>query len=349
MPRRWPSAPRPSAPRHPYEALPDERYWRRAVAGLDPSQVDPVGPGFPLRIAPGERVASAGSCFAQHLSRALEAAGMGYLVTEEAPPGLSPAEAAARHYRIYSARYGNVYTARQLRQLFERAFGRFTPLEEAWARDDGRWVDPFRPQIEPEGFESLEALRAARDEHLAAVRRMFEQLDVLVFTLGLTEAWADRRDGAVFPLAPGVAGGRHDPARHVFRNARVAEVVDDLRSLLRGLRELNPRARLLLTVSPVPLVATAEPRHVLVSTAASKAVLRAAAQEIADDEPGCAYFPSYELVTGPQQRGAAFEADLRSVRPAVVAAAPGEALQAELRELGRIICDEEALDAASAR
>jgi hypothetical protein len=124
-------------------------------------------------------------------------------------------------------------------------------------------------------------VQAQRGAHLAAVRRMFETLDVFVFTLGLTEAWRSRVDGSVYPLAPGVAGGSFDPARHEFVNFPVDEVRADMAEFVHELRKVNRRCRIVLTVSPVPLIATYEPRYVLVSTAYSKAVLRVAAEETA--------------------------------------------------------------------
>src|SRR5205823_5578884 len=60
-------------------------------------------------------------------------------------------------------------------------------------------------------------------------------------------------------------------------------------------------------------VATAEPRSVLVATTYSKSVLRVAAEEIANHDPGIAYFPSYEIITGQHTRGRYFASDLRSV------------------------------------
>ncbi len=39
--------------------------------------------------------------------------------------------------------------------------------------------------------------------HLAAVRRMFEESHLFIFTVGLTEIWESTVDGAVFPVAPG--------------------------------------------------------------------------------------------------------------------------------------------------
>lgn len=342
----------------PYASLPAKHFWRQAVANVSPGQVDPVdAPAF--RIDLQTIVATAGSCFAQHISRQLKKRGFNHLLAEPAPAGTSASEAARLNYGVYSARYGNLYTTRQLLQLLQRARGGFTPREPAWQRNDGRWVDPFRPEIVPEGFPDAASVETARAEHLAAVRRMFETVEVFIFTLGLTEAWRSREDGAVFPLAPGVVAGAFDPARHEFVNFGIAEVQADLDEFLRLLREINPRVRVLLTVSPVPLVASYEDRHVLVSTTYSKSVLRVAAEEAARRHPGCAYFPSYEIVTGSFNRGAYFEADLRSVNAAGVdhvmrlffthyapdglSSATDDELINEAEDNFRIVCEEERL------
>jgi hypothetical protein len=349
---------------HPYADLPPSSFWKRAVASVPADSLDPVlAPAF--RIRPRDKVATAGSCFAQHISKRLRSSGYSFLVTE--PPQSGEANAEARGFYDFSARYGNLYTARQLRQLFERAFGRFAPVDRYWELPGGRFCDPFRPRIEPEGFASVKDLVEDRKRHFAAVRRMFKQLDVFVFTLGLTECWASRKDGAVFPLAPGVAGGKFDPEKYEFLNLGVEDVVADLKSFLAQLREVNPKARLLLTVSPVPLIATYERQHVLVSTTYSKSVLRVAADIVSKSEPGTCYFPSYEIITGNHARGRYFEDDLRSVTSAGVdhvmavfmnrmatvppaAQKPAElseaalATLAEVEKLAEVECDEEVLD-----
>ena len=70
---------------------------------------------------------------------------------------------------------------------------------------------------------------------------------------------------------------------------------------------------MLLTVSPVPLIATYENRHVLQSTTYSKAVLRAVAQEVCDSMALVDYFPSYEIITTHAHKGRYFKEDLRDV------------------------------------
>jgi hypothetical protein len=292
---------------NPYADAPNIAFWSRAVAGRGPFGVDPAGEP-PFAIGPRDAVATAGSCFAQHIAGALAARGYRYLVTETGPENGSDAS-----YGVFPARFGNIYTVRQLLQTFDRAYGLYRPQETAWRRADGAWVDPFRPRVEAAGFATLEALEADRRGHLAAVRRMFEDCDVFIFTLGLTEAWRAKADGAVFPLAPGVAGGDFDPALHEFHNFEPEEMTADLRAFLGKLRTVNPRARVILTVSPVPLIATAADRHVLLSNTYSKAALRVTAEAVARREPDVAYFPSYEIITGPQTAGRFFAEDLRSV------------------------------------
>src|SRR5690606_5004505 len=115
------------------------------------------------------------------------ASGFNYFVTEPGHPILSDGIRKAHNYGLFSARYGNIYTARQLLQLFHRAYGEFEPAEDVWIETDGAVLDPFRPTTQPGGYVSEAEMRADRRQHLAAVRHMFEQLDIFVFTLGLTE------------------------------------------------------------------------------------------------------------------------------------------------------------------
>lgn len=299
--------------RHPYKSLPAKAFWKRAVAGLAPGDVDPVGI-FDLRIDTETKVATAGSCFAQHIARYLKNSGYCYYVAEQGHPILPARVRARMNYGLFSARYGNIYTARQLRQLFDRAYGRFTPAEDAWETGPDVFVDPFRPTTQPGGYISRDELLADRDQHLAAVRKMFETLDVFVFTLGLTECWRSRDDGAVFPVCPGVEGGAFDPERYEFYNQPVEDVIADLTAFREGLKEVNPDAQIIFTVSPVPLVATAEPgAHVLSATTYSKSVLRVAAESMRQRFDDVHYFPSYEIIVGAFNRGAYYAPDLRNV------------------------------------
>lgn len=299
---------------HPYQALPEYTRWRKAISLTPAHAVDPVV-NFPFRIATDEKVATAGSCFAQHIARHLRQNNFNYYVAESAHPLLAfaPLVAAGYNYGTFSARYGNIYTSRQLLQLIQRALGHFSPAEGPWFTESGRVIDPFRPQIQPNGFVSEHEMMLDRTQHLARTRTMFETLDYFVFTLGLTEFWYSRADGAALPICPGVSGGTFDDARYGFANLSVDDVLQDMTEFLRLLRDINPHAKVILTVSPVPLAATAEPCHVLVSTTYSKSVLRVAAETLQQRNNFVAYFPSYEIITGNFNRGAYYDGSLRDV------------------------------------
>lgn len=272
--------------------------------------IDPVHEALDIR--PEHRVVTMGSCFAQHIARNLPRLGLNYHVVEVAPPGMSDQEANADGYNVFSARFGNVYTARQAVQLFDRAYGSFTPVEHVWRRGDG-YVDSFRPRIERAPLPSPGAVMEAARRHLSNVRRMFEEADWLIFTLGLTEAWRSTTDGAVYPVAPGVAGGDFDPEKHEFVNFNVDDVRKDLGDFVRRIRTVNSHCKVLLTVSPVPLIATYENRSVIVSTIYSKSVLRVAVDDVERNIDGVVYFPSYEIITSPAADGRYFADDLREV------------------------------------
>jgi len=349
---------------NPYRSLPEHHFWRRSISAAARAEFNPVV-STKFKIAKQDRIATAGSCFAQHISRKLDQIGFNYFVTETGDD-LPPDEAAARNYRVFSARFGNVYTTRQLLQLFEEAYGRRQPAERVWQRTDGRFVDPYRPAIEPDGYATPADVLAARRHHLACVRRMFEEADLFIFTLGLTETWTSGADGSSFPVAPGVSGGEFDPQQHGFTNLTVADVEGDLAAFLDGFKQVNPNGKVLFTVSPVPLIATYEPRNVLVSTTYSKSVLRVAVERFWRELPWVDYFPSFEIITGSFNGGAYFAEDGREVNafgvahamrcfvqnyvegienPAAVSVSTPSARPAPQPD--QIVCDEEAINQAN--
>jgi hypothetical protein len=300
----------------PYDGIAPYRSWRKAVSSVDRHAVDPqVKARFALDRS--TKIASAGSCFASRIAEHVQNYGFTYQLVEPGPPWLDAAERKVHGYGEYSARYGNIYSALQLLQIAQRALGLFDPLERAWAAKDG-FVDPFRPSIQPDGFLSERELENDRRQHLAAVERLLTETDVLIFTLGLTEIWYDARDGAVFPSAPRRGQGTFDPKRHLYRNLSVAENVDALEQFLELLRSINPGAKVILTVSPVPLAATMEDHHVLVSSTYSKAVLRVAADEIVRRHRHVDYFSSYEIVMATGHTETYFADDRRHVTDAAV-------------------------------
>lgn len=302
----------------PYADLPERSFWKSGVARSDPLTVSGLYDAK-FQLSATDRIATAGSCFAQHLATPLRTNGYRVLDVEPPPPWLDGNACRAHGFGLYSARYGNIYTARQLLQLTREALGGFVPADRVWERK-GRFYDAQRPGVDPNGMDSPEEVLFVRDAHLEQVRQLFCRMTVFVFTLGLTEAWMDASATTVFPTAPGTVAGQWDPARYQFKNFRTAEVARDLRAFRALVREVNPHFRMILTVSPVGLAATALDTHVLAATTRSKAVLRAAADEVATGDAGVDYFPSYELIATPFSAATFYKPDLREVTPEGVAA-----------------------------
>ncbi|MCV3765512.1 GSCFA domain-containing protein [Rhizobium sp. TRM95796] len=296
---------------HPYKSLPDKAFWRPSVAELNAFEVNNLwSPKF--KIKPDSKVATYGSCFAQHIGNALQDRGFNWFITEQPIVGLPPEFTKKYNYNIFTSRTGNIYTTSILKQWVSWASGEATPPDEYWEAN-GRIFDPFRPTVEPEGFESIEEMRMAREETIKRFKQSIVESDFFVFTLGLTESWVNIEGGYEYPLCPGTVQGEFDPAKHVFVNQDFPTVRNNLQNAILAMRSLNPRLRFILTVSPVPLTATASGEHVVLATMYSKSVLRAVAGLMEQTRRFIDYFPSYEIINSPVFKGAFFEPNMRSV------------------------------------
>lgn len=300
----------------PYLKASETAFWSGAVANVNffdlrelSSHQDVLNSDF--------KYATAGSCFAQHISRHLKGRGLTCLDLEKAPEGLSKEEASAFGYNQFSCRYGNIYTTRQLYQLFLESEGRLVHGDDIWTKE-GRFYDAFRPSVDPVGYNREKHVRAQRASHLVKVSQLWRELDVFIFTLGLTECWVSREFGSVYPTAPGTIAGCFSNDKYKFLNLGYMEIYSDLESFWSELKKINPKAKLLLTVSPVPLTATAGEDHVLVATSYSKSVLRAVAGEFVRNTSDAYYFPSFEIINSHPSRGMFYNPNLRTVNNAGV-------------------------------
>jgi hypothetical protein len=303
---------------NPYQSQPPSAFWKTGVTQENPYLIRGIYKKK-FALSSTTKIATAGSCFAQHISRHLKRRGYDVLDVEPPPPGLQDNLHQKYGFSMYSARYGNIYTVRQLLQLSQEAAGQRVPENVIWQKGQ-KFFDALRPGIEPEGFDSAEEVMFNRKHHISQVKRLFQDLDVLIFTLGLTEMWVDRQMGTVYPTAPGVIVGNFDPEAYEFKNASFSEVIQDFSAfqvVLNNIRANRPFS-IILTVSPVPLTATAHPQHVLLSTTYSKSVLRAVAGELSSKYQHIDYFPSYEIVTNPRLHSTSFTENLRSVRDEAV-------------------------------
>lgn len=296
---------------HPYQSLDPRAYWKTGVAQgniLDASNL--WTPKF--SISREDKVVTAGSCFAQHISRAMVENGFNWIDSEPAPDFVSEEKRRKFGYGVFSFRTGNIYTARLLRQWIEAAFGQTLLDEEVWEKD-GRFFDPLRPAIEPGGFESRAECFSMRAHSLVAIRRALEEATLFVFTLGLTESWRNQDTNLTYAACPGTLAGAFDANRHIFHNLSYPEIHSDLNAVFKIISRYNPSIRFLLTVSPVPLTATAANCHVLPATIYSKSVLRAVAGDLVGARLDTDYFPSFEIISSFPYRGMFYMPNQREV------------------------------------
>ena len=295
----------------PYKGLHKRAYWKTGVANQNWEEFSDIWrPKF--SIDRNLRIMTAGSCFAQHITRKLRAQKFGVIDTEPAPRRMSPETAHKFGYGLYSARYGNVYTVRQLLQLVKQAFASNSEMPLIHKKQS-RFFDALRPSVEPHGFSTEEEVVIHRAHHLKMVRRALKQVDIFIFTLGLTEAWV-HLGHTVLPTAPGTIAGSYDPAVHTWRNFSFNEIYADFTEFRKLVHRIRPECKFLLTVSPVPLTATAADQHILPATIHSKSILRAVAGQLIADYDDVDYFPSYELIATPFLGSCFYEDNMREVR-----------------------------------
>ncbi len=148
-------------------------------------------------------------------------------------------------------------------------------------------------------------------------RKIFDQTNVFIITLGLSEVWYDKKSGEVFWRS--IPRNIYNPDRHGFKILSVAENKKNLELIYDRVRKYRPDATLIFTLSPVPLVATFRPVSCITANSVSKAILRVAVDEFMreHEDKNLFYFPSYEIVQD-FFRDDAFNDDLRHVRPDVV-------------------------------
>ena len=179
------------------------------------------------------------------------------------------------------------------------AFGEFTPDSKLWFTKDKTHFE-------------------ATEDRRVRVRMSFEEGQVFVITVGLSEVWFDRI--ANEPMWRTVPSGLYEAERHVCRRATVAETLSAFYEFDALAERFMPDKHFIFTLSPIPMVATFRNQSPVTANQASKAILRAALDEFVTNgaiqkKARYHYFPSYELVLSLFDRP--FLPDNRHIRPDV--------------------------------
>jgi hypothetical protein len=336
----------------PYKGIPFHQHFGRLTPTLNIADIR-LPALNPFVISKSTKIASLGSCFAQHIAQ--------YLITNEyrydffEHPEHNEALENLETFRQFSARYGNIYTPKQDLDLTLEALGRKEIRKVPWEWK-GKWIDALRPGVFNTGAESVDQVFESRASHLTAVKKILLETDVFVFTLGLTESWVHTPTDSALPMAPGVRGGHFDSKIYHFENFSFFDTYAAMVDLIKTIRSVNPGSKFIVTVSPVPLQATYENNNVIAASIQSKSVLRSVAGEILKTFTDVSYFPSYELITNHLNQGRYFAENLRDINSSGVKLVmrnfeqnynprvSHQSSTSELnlnRQLSKVICDED--------
>ena len=146
-----------------------------------------------------------------------------------------------------------------------------------------------------ESVENMRAFRKAFNKSFAEIKKA----DIVVLTLGLSEAWFDKKSNIYLNVAPTAAAVDKHPGRfelHVLGYEETLRALKDCYEVLSKNVD-NKNFKILVTVSPVPLSATFRQQDVLTANCYSKSVLRAAVEKFVAEYSNVYYFPAYEFAT----------------------------------------------------
>lgn len=242
-----------------------------------------------------------GSCFAINVSRALVTQGVNVLSWGFDHPRGIPL---LSKFNTYS----------MLTEIEVALLGRQLPDRGLVEMSEGQFWDPQLHHGEIGSLEAVEHVRLRVNDYF----RRLADADVCVITLGLTEMFWDVVTD--IPLNGGPVDWKHAKrtGRFEFRNPGFEEVSRNVNRLCEIIHEVTKgRAKVLLTVSPVPLQRTFAEKDIIVANNYSKATLRSAAEEAVRKFEYVDYFPAYEMVTL-SPRSISWEHDQQHVKQELV-------------------------------
>ena len=121
--------------------------------------------------------------------------------------------------------------------------------------------------------------------------------DVFILTLGVAAAFFDRTTGAFVLPRPSALNSRALAEKYLFRMASVKENVDNVLYLIEFIRSIAPQIRIVVTVSPVPLMASFGYASAVQADCLSKCMMRLVAHEVVNGSgtSNILYWSSFEV------------------------------------------------------
>jgi len=290
-------------------ADPDDPAGKYAFQRLRHTWFTPkVDPKFTLRR--DDKFYAIGSCFA----RGIESSLTGHkIIVESAAPEFAELQPANKELSGlgFTNKYNTYSILNELRWALDP--DAVFPQESIVQVTKTTWYDPHtNPSLALADLaETLE-----RRAMMQAVTKRIKHCRAVIVTLGLAEVWRDVKADVFVNRTPIPSLFKTQPGRYEFHLTSFAENWANLEAIYALLTQYgHPDVRIVVTVSPVPLMNTFSTMDIVVANTWAKSLLRAVAQEWAAAHPNVDYFPSYEIVQS-SDRAAVWERDLRHVKGA---------------------------------
>ena len=224
-------------------------------------------------------------------------------------------------FNVIEPKWGMVYNPRNIRLIVEGGleYSKFNPTERYWDFGDG---DIRTPYIK--SSTELSPVRLGSDSEQVKIKEaklfndfgeVLRNVETLIITLGQTEYWATEKQ---YPFYAAPWTGIKDGAtNHKPYSLSQSEVKEELHIIVKLLKKHNPNINILISVSPVPLVASVtKGSSAYIAAGRAKSTLHSATLEVVDEYEKVYYMPSYEIVTSKPE--SAFKPDGRHVLPNTV-------------------------------
>ena len=213
-----------------------------------------------------KKIIAFGSCFATHVSR--------FLINKK----YSVFDKALGHNQ-HIIRYG------------EGMANTFTVLEQLlWAFEN--------KDIEKNTWYHSPDEEAISDDSMRInTLKALKLVDIFIITVGLSEVWYNKINNQVFWKA--IPASKYDKNKHGFRVSNVDENTKNLENIYSVIKKHLPNAKIIFTLSPIPLVATFRNQSCITANSISKSILRVALDNVVtkyNQNKDLFYFPSYEIV-----------------------------------------------------
>ncbi len=212
-----------------------------------------------------KKIIAFGSCFASSVSE--------YLLV--------------KNYSVFNKKYGlNSHIIR----YGEGMANTFTVLEQLLWAFDNKDIEKNTWYFSPNNFARKDS--ETREETL----KLLNQIDIFIITVGLSEVWYNKENNQVFWKAIPIS--EFDEKKHGFKLSTVDENTRNLEDICQIIRKNLPSAKIIFTLSPIPLMATFRNQSCITANSVSKSILRVALDNVLTkykEDNQIYYFPSYEI------------------------------------------------------